>query len=77
MDVDPKSPFRTPVTSPRPVVSPNSSNDGTFEKLSKGDIGYGGNAFSPLGSPTGPPNAGLLSQKLRGLDVQRDGEEST
>ncbi|KAI1526099.1 repeatmulti-domain protein, partial [Pyrenophora tritici-repentis] len=39
MDVDPKSPFRTPVTSPRPVVSPNSSNDGTFEKLSKGDIG--------------------------------------
>ncbi|KAI0569820.1 Chromosome-seg domain-containing protein [Pyrenophora tritici-repentis] len=77
MDVDPKSPFRTPVTSPRPVVSPNSSNDGTFEKLSKGDIGYGGNAFSPLGSPTGPPNAGLLSQKLRGLGVQRDGEEST
>ncbi|CAE7026678.1 hypothetical protein PTNB73_01713 [Pyrenophora teres f. teres] len=77
MDVDPKSPFKTPVTSPRPVVSPNSSNDGTFEKLSKGDIGYGGNAFSPLGSPTGPPNAGLLSQKLRGLDVQRDEEEST
>ena len=75
MDIDTKSPFRTPVTSPRPVVSPNSQSDGTFEKLSKGDVGYGGNAFSPLGSPIGPPNAGLLSQRLRGLDVQRDEEE--
>jgi len=76
MDIDPKSPFRTPATSPRPVVSPNSQIDGTFEKLNKGDIGYGGNAFSPIGSPVGPPNAGLLSQRLRGLEVQRDEEES-
>ncbi|KAH6868554.1 hypothetical protein BKA58DRAFT_387136 [Alternaria rosae] len=76
MDIDPKSPFRTPITSPRAgVSSPKSQSDGTFEKLSKGDIGYGGNAFSPLGSPSAPPNAGLLSQRLRGLDVQRDEEE--
>ncbi|KAF1942267.1 hypothetical protein EJ02DRAFT_402913 [Clathrospora elynae] len=76
MDVDPKSPFRTPVTSPKPGLgSPNSQGDGTFEKLNKGDVGYGGNAFSPLGSPNGPPNAGLLSQRLRGLEVPRDQEE--
>ena len=76
MDIDPKSPFRTPITSPRAgVSSPKSQSDGTFEKLSKGDIGYGGNAFSPLGSPSAPPNAGLLSQRLRGLDVQRDEED--
>lgn len=76
MDIDPKSPFRTPITSPRAgVSSPKSQSDGTFEKLSKGDVGYGGNAFSPLGSPSAPPNAGLLSQRLRGLDVQRDEEE--
>jgi hypothetical protein len=76
MDVDPKSPFETPITSPRAdVSSQNSQSDGTFEKLSKGDVGYGGNAFSPLGSPSGPPNAGLLSQRLRGLGVQRNEEE--
>ncbi|CAN9367901.1 unnamed protein product [Alternaria alternata] len=76
MDVDPKSPFRTPITSPRAGVSSlNNQSDGTFEKLSKGDVGYGGNVFSPLGSPSGPPNAGLLSQRLRGLDVQRNEEE--
>jgi hypothetical protein len=73
MDVDPKSPFRTPVTSPRPgVKSLTSHGDGAFEKLNKGDVGYGGNAFSPISSPNSPPSAGLLSQKLRGLDVERN-----
>jgi hypothetical protein len=76
MDVDPKSPFRTPITLPMPGIgSPISQGSGTFEKLSKGDVGYGGSAFSPLGSPVGPPNAGLLSQRLRGLEVQRDDNE--
>ena len=76
MDVDPKSPFRTPITSPKPgLSSPMSQGSGTFGKLSKGDVGYGGNAFSPLGSPVGPPNAGLLSQRLRSLEAQRDEEE--
>jgi hypothetical protein len=76
MDIDPKSSLRTPVMSPKPSLgSPNSQSDGTFEKLNKGDVGYGGNAFSPLGSPIGPPNAGLLSQRLRGLEVQHDEEE--
>lgn len=65
MEIDLKSPFRTPVTSPK---------SGTFEKLSKGDLGYGGNAFSPISSPATPLSAGLLSQRLRGLDVQHDEE---
>ncbi|USP75625.1 hypothetical protein yc1106_02899 [Curvularia clavata] len=75
MDVDPKSPFRTPVTSPRPGANSLASQvDGVFEKLNKGDVGYGGNAFSPISSPNSPPSAGLLSQKLRGLDVERNEE---
>jgi hypothetical protein len=71
MDVDSKSPFRTPIASPKSGLG----NPGTFEKLNKGDVGYGGNAFSPLASPTSPPSAGLLSQRLRCLEVQRDGGE--
>jgi hypothetical protein len=40
-----------------------------YDKLNKGDIGYGGNAFvSPKGS-RGTPE-GLLSQRLRSLGVQ-------
>lgn len=71
MEIDSNSPFRTPITSPKSGVGSPTSQQGTFEKLNKGDVGYGGNAFSPLGSPTSPPSAGLLSQRLRGLDVQR------
>lgn len=42
----------------------------SYGKLSKGDVGYGGNAFAP------PPVAaaaaeGLLSKRLRSLDVQK------
>ncbi|KAF2821118.1 hypothetical protein CC86DRAFT_303593 [Ophiobolus disseminans] len=74
MDVDIKVPFRTPGASPKSgLVSPIGSQ-GAFEKLTKGDVGYGGNAFSPLGSPTSPPSAGLLSQRLRGLEVRRNEE---
>lgn len=75
MDIDPKSPFRSPLASPPPglgnLIVPQ---EATFEKLNKGDIGYGGNAFSPLGSPASPPAAGLLAQRLRGLEVQPDDE---
>ncbi|KAH7371370.1 hypothetical protein BKA66DRAFT_444083 [Pyrenochaeta sp. MPI-SDFR-AT-0127] len=75
MDIDAKSPFKTPVASPKlSLGSPNSQEEGTFEKLSRGDVGYGGNAFSPISSPSATPNASLLSQKLRGLDVQQDTE---
>lgn len=73
MDIDPKSPFKTPVASPKPSLGrPNSQEEGTFEKLNRGDVGYGGNAFSPISSPSSTPNASLLSQRLRGLDVQHD-----
>jgi hypothetical protein len=73
MDVDSKSPFRSPLVSPPPgFASPIVHQDAIFEKLHKGDVGYGGNAFSPLGSPASPPAAGLLAQRLRGLDVHPD-----
>jgi len=39
-----------------------------YEKLSKGDIGYGGNAFAPGGGS--PGTEGLLSQRLRSLGVK-------
>ncbi|CRK44301.1 hypothetical protein BN1723_000987 [Verticillium longisporum] len=44
-----------------------------YEKLNKGDVGYGGNAFAGLGwgSPSG--TEGLLSQRLRSLGVQGQG----
>jgi hypothetical protein len=75
MDVDPTSPFRTPLASPKSGIdSPLGQSGDDFKRLNKGDVGYGGNAFSPLGSPTLPPSAGLLSQRLRALEVQRGGD---
>jgi len=44
---------------------------GRYEKLSKGDVGYGGNAFV-AGGPGSPGEEGLLSQRLRSLGVQQD-----
>jgi hypothetical protein len=41
-----------------------------YEKLSKGDIGYGGNAFAPMGRGSPGGTEGLLSQRLRSLGVQ-------
>lgn len=75
MDIDPKSPFRSPLASPQPGFGSSVVHqEAIFEKLNKGDVGYGGNAFSPLGSPASPPAAGLLAQRLRGLEVQPDQE---
>ncbi|EFW98506.1 hypothetical protein CMQ_4358 [Grosmannia clavigera kw1407] len=44
----------------------------TYNKLNKGDVGFGGNAFAPMvdGSPVA--EEGLLSQRLRSLEVQRN-----
>ena len=43
----------------------------TYEKLSKGDVGYGGNAFvMPVGQGSAGAAEGLLSQRLRSLGVQ-------
>lgn len=44
-----------------------------YEKLSKGDVGYGGNAFSGSGRGSPGPAEGLLSQRLRSLGVQGQG----
>ncbi|CRK38417.1 hypothetical protein BN1723_015321 [Verticillium longisporum] len=43
-----------------------------YEKLNKGDVGYGGNAFAGLGRGS-PGTEGLLSQRLRSLGVQGQG----
>ncbi|KAK3318597.1 hypothetical protein B0H66DRAFT_603175 [Apodospora peruviana] len=42
-----------------------------YDKLNRGDIGYGGNAFTPAAA-NGRPNVteGLLSQRLRSLGMQ-------
>jgi len=47
----------------------NSTGIGGYDKLSKGDVGYGGNCFA--GSPDGKQVVaeGLLAKKLRDLGV--------
>lgn len=64
-----QSPQGQNVASGGPPISPE-----TFEKLNKGDIGYGGNAFCGIGGSSSSPAAGLLARRLRGLDVQPDEE---
>jgi hypothetical protein len=58
-------------TSSLDTGSPGGASAETYDKLNKGDVGYGGNAFC------GPaaPGAGLLARRLRGLDVQKDGKQ--
>jgi hypothetical protein len=77
MDVDVDSPLRQRSGSSdgeQLARTSSAGRSGSFEKLSKGDIGYGGNAFSSGGSGGGVLVAGLLARRLRGLDVKRDGE---
>ena len=80
LDVDSDSPFqsRTNASSPRSNFgSPMNSYMDNFEKLSRGDPGYGGNAFCGAGGPTTSPVAGILTQRLRGLDVHHRDERDT
>ncbi|KAJ9148859.1 Succinate dehydrogenase [Pleurostoma richardsiae] len=46
--------------------------DARYDKLSRGDVGYGGNAFAPPVRTGSSPGAaeGLLSQRLRSLGVR-------
>ncbi|EFQ33197.1 hypothetical protein CGRA01v4_08755 [Colletotrichum graminicola] len=43
-----------------------------YQKLNKGDVGYGGNAFAPFGLGSLGGTEGLLSQRLRSLGVQNN-----
>ncbi|KAK1998747.1 hypothetical protein LX36DRAFT_656208 [Colletotrichum falcatum] len=45
-----------------------------YQKLNKGDVGYGGNVFAPFGRGSPGGTEGLLSQRLRSLGVQKQGE---
>ncbi|KAK1969461.1 hypothetical protein LY78DRAFT_629877 [Colletotrichum sublineola] len=45
-----------------------------YQKLNKGDVGYGGNVFAPSGHGSSGGTEGLLSQRLRSLGVQNQGE---
>jgi hypothetical protein len=75
MEVDSTVAFSSSLSSPKlGLASPTSEQERVFGKLSRGDVGYGGNAFSPLASPVSSPAAGLLTQRLRGLEVHPDEE---
>ncbi|OCK79004.1 hypothetical protein K432DRAFT_444209 [Lepidopterella palustris CBS 459.81] len=87
MDLDPQSPFRSrentitnsdsmgsPTSLMSGIASPVEASFETYDKLSRGDVGYGGNAFCGVGGPAAP-GAGLLARRLKGLDVQKDWEE--
>jgi len=52
-----------------PCINSPESNTELYQKLSKGDVGYGGYPFGPLsgGSEVGES---LLAKRLRGLDVK-------
>lgn len=49
---------------------PNSSEGNMYNKLSKGDVGYGGYPFSPSGEGS-EFGESLLAKRLRGLDVRK------
>lgn len=60
----------TPLTSPgSELAGPGPHTEaGMYNKLSRGDTGYGGYPFLPTGSEVGES---LLAKRLRGLDVQK------
>lgn len=51
-------------------LSSSFSGSARYAKLNKGDLGYGGNAFSPSHQSGQGGPAGLLSQRLRSLGVK-------
>ena len=46
------------------------SDTTSFEKLNRGDVGYGGNAFRGVVTSPVSPGTGILARRLRGLDVE-------
>jgi Domain of unknown function (DUF4210)/Chromosome segregation during meiosis len=76
-DTPAKSPMKAVQSHSREIsigsVSSSASSNGSggYDKLSKGDVGYGGNAFVRMASLSGEGREGLLAKRLRGLDVQR------
>ncbi|KAK0746630.1 hypothetical protein B0T18DRAFT_155967 [Schizothecium vesticola] len=64
----PPPPAGTMTSTPRLEVT-----RGRYDKLSKGDVGYGGNAFVPIAASPGANAEGLLSKRLRSLGVQGGG----
>jgi hypothetical protein len=52
------------------------SDIGGYDKLNKGDVGYGGNAFAGLHNGQQAATEGLLAKKLKGLGVGKMGQES-
>jgi hypothetical protein len=53
----------------------SSSEIGCYDKLNKGDVGYGGNAFAGLHNGQQAATEGLLAKKLKGLGVGRMGQD--
>ncbi|KAE8401767.1 hypothetical protein BDV37DRAFT_253884 [Aspergillus pseudonomiae] len=51
------------------AAEPYQTGSGTYSKLTKGDLGYGGYPFSPMGGSEAGES--LLAKRLRGLDVQK------
>jgi hypothetical protein len=58
-------PLASPFLSPPRSDAPQSTNNRSFEKLKRGESGYGG-AFCGVGMP----GEGLLARKLRGLPLE-------
>lgn len=68
-----------PTTQDSSNASNWSGHDGPldqYNKLSKGDIGYGGNAFAGLINGNPAVAESLLSQRLKSLGVQRSAQET-
>ena len=67
-----------PIASPRPLGMSDiqSSSNGMYNKLRKGDVGYGGHLFSSFsrGSDSGES---LLAQRLKRLDVDKRSSSHT
>ncbi|KAL8807722.1 MAG: hypothetical protein Q9182_000533 [Xanthomendoza sp. 2 TL-2023] len=60
---------RRHLKSKRSDLSHSSGENGAFGKLSRGDVGYGGRPATP------EMGVGLLARKLRGLGMEREGND--
>jgi len=81
----PQSPTSSSQTSGRPVSAdrPWDEDDddrqatGMYDKLNRGDVGYGGNAFAAPGDGSPGAAEGLLSKRLRSLGVQSQQQQQS